>query len=338
MTAAGRKDRAGLRSGALGLVEEAFYLLRRVPPVVHAIYLVGTVPFVLGLVFFVTEMARSPVAGPRLVPWSLGLAVLYLWMKVWQSAYAAALFGELSPGGAGVRPGGGGWWRRAAALLAVQVFSAPAHLVAAVLTLPVGWTVAFFQAASVVAFLPAAGGRRSWRRLVALSGKLSHHRALQNHLALLVLSLFWVVVWLAVVSVFAVVPVVFKVFTGVETVFTRSPAAALGSTTTLSVTLSLSLLATGPLAKAAFVVRAFYALAESTGDDLRARLRALAADRGAGAGRLAAPLAVAVVWLGLSAWAPQVAAGGAAGPAGGAEVAGAGGAVAGEAGGDAELD
>src|SRR6516164_4848417 len=45
---------------SLELFEEAFHLVRSAPSVALASYYLGTLPFVLGLLWFWTDMSRSP--------------------------------------------------------------------------------------------------------------------------------------------------------------------------------------------------------------------------------------------------------------------------------------
>ncbi len=51
-------------------------------------YFLGTIPFVLGLLFFWADMSRSPFASQHLAGASLRMALLFFWMKFWQSVFA----------------------------------------------------------------------------------------------------------------------------------------------------------------------------------------------------------------------------------------------------------
>ena len=75
---------ARLRFGreAIELLEEAFHLLRQTPGATLLTYFAGTLPFVLGLLFFWFDMARGVDAGDHLVAGATGLTVLFLWMKL----------------------------------------------------------------------------------------------------------------------------------------------------------------------------------------------------------------------------------------------------------------
>ena len=268
------------RQNAYGLIEEAYVLLRTTPVATHAVYFIGTVPWVLGVVFFCSAMAFDPRGGELVTGGALGLTGLYFWMKIWQAAYARALYNRLAPdGGAGLSAGGWVTWRRVAALVFVQALSMPVHVLAGVLTLPIGWTIAFFQNASVLG-LSRDFGKGTLRGLLLRSAALSHHRALENHMLLLVLLVFSVGVWIGIYSLFLAIPSLAKMFMGIDSVFTTNSFAAIGNTTTVAVSLGLTLLAVGPLIKAVYVLRCFYAIAEKTGDDLLGRLRSATLKRG----------------------------------------------------------
>ena len=76
---------------ALAVADEAVHLLRTAPFHVVAAYYIGSIPFMLGLLYFWSDMSRSAFAASRCVAASLGLAVLFIWMKCWQALYAGGL-------------------------------------------------------------------------------------------------------------------------------------------------------------------------------------------------------------------------------------------------------
>src|SRR5215471_15401641 len=76
---------------ALDLIEEAIHLLRTIPGSAFALYYLGTLPFILGLLYFWTDMARSPFASQHLAAAALGMSVLFLWMKFFQTMFARNL-------------------------------------------------------------------------------------------------------------------------------------------------------------------------------------------------------------------------------------------------------
>ena len=83
-----RTQRQRLGKNFLDLIEEATHVLRTAPAATLAVYFLGTIPFVLGLLFFWADMSRSPLAPQHLASASLGMALLFFWMKFWQAAFA----------------------------------------------------------------------------------------------------------------------------------------------------------------------------------------------------------------------------------------------------------
>src|SRR5512137_2248879 len=88
---------------AIDILEEATSLLRT-HPLILAPYYFGSLPFILGLLYFWTDMSTGANAWQHCSQAAWGLTLLFVWMKTWQSVYAhrllAALRGEsLSPWG-----------------------------------------------------------------------------------------------------------------------------------------------------------------------------------------------------------------------------------------------
>ena len=135
--------------GAIEILEEAVHLLRMAPSSLLAIYYVGSLPFILGLLYFWADMSRGAFAAKHCVEASLALTFLYLWMKSWQAVFSsqlkARLAGEESPSWTG---------RRVARLVLAQAIYQPYSLIALpigmMVTLPFGWLYAFYQNLSVV--------------------------------------------------------------------------------------------------------------------------------------------------------------------------------------------
>ena len=76
---------------AIDLVEEAFHLLRRSSLVTLSCYYIGSMPFILALLYFWTDMSRSAYAEERCAGAAFGLALLFVWMKSWQAVFAQRL-------------------------------------------------------------------------------------------------------------------------------------------------------------------------------------------------------------------------------------------------------
>src|SRR6266404_6114000 len=91
-----RTDQRVEGKAGLELLEEATHLLRAAPLAGLASYYAGSLPAVLGLLYFWADMSRSPFAEGHLAGASFGLAALFLWMKFWQALLVRALKRALS--------------------------------------------------------------------------------------------------------------------------------------------------------------------------------------------------------------------------------------------------
>lgn len=77
---------------AIALVEETFQCLRTAPVGVLARYYVGTIPFVLALVYYFFDMWLHAFAEERAEAGALMLVFLFIWMKTWQTLFANRLY------------------------------------------------------------------------------------------------------------------------------------------------------------------------------------------------------------------------------------------------------
>jgi hypothetical protein len=243
---------------ALDLCEEAVHLLRRAPLALLAIYYLGSVPFILALLFFWADMSSSATAREHTVPAALGMAVAYLWMLTWQAIFARGLRRELA-GGASALMGVGAWFRIAALQAAVQPWKLVALPVAAGLLVPFPELYAFFHNASV-------------SDSTSMARKLARLWPRENMTFLAILSLLSVVVFLNVGTGVVVLPYLLKMLLGLDTVFTRSPYTFL-NTTFLAIAGGLSYLVLNPFVKAFYVLRCFYGESLTTAEDLRFELK-----------------------------------------------------------------
>lgn len=255
----------------LDLLEEATALLRQAPASAWLSYYAGSLPFVLGLLYFWSDMSRSALAADRLPGSALGLALLFLWMKSWQAVFAHQLLcgrrGEPGPRWTA------GWLVR---LSLGQAITQPWGLVllpvALVLMAPFGWVYAFFQNLTALAGTETGSVRRlvrhAWQQAWLWPG--------QNHAVILVLPWLVLVVFLNwFTGTLALWWVLDKVF-GLQTPFAQS-GWAVWNTTFLAALGAATYLCLDPLCKAVYVLRCFYGQAIRSGADLQADLRRLAA-------------------------------------------------------------
>jgi hypothetical protein len=260
-------SQSGTECGAVPLIEESSQLLRSLPLSVLAAYAVGTLPFVLGLLFFWSDMSRSALAARHCSAGALGLGLLFIWMKCWQTVYcrqiSAWLMHQEPPPWSFI-----GLVRMGARQSLVQATGFVLLPLAVLFTVPTAWVYAFYQNVTVL----DDGGPEG---LVALIRRAWHQAVLwpkQNHLILLIIGAFGIFVLLNSVLLLALGPMLLKRFLDLDTVFTLSGFWGLFNTTFLAVTVALAHVCIDPLIKTLYTLRCFYGRSLRTGEDLRARL------------------------------------------------------------------
>jgi hypothetical protein len=247
------------------LIEDAVHLLREASFGTWVLYFTGTVPFVLGLLYFWADMSQSAFADQRAVGAALGMVLLFLWMKTFQALFAARLRASL------IAVPSPRWTAKGlASLVGEQVRLQSWGLVvmptACCLILPAGFAFGFFQILTALPEKGPGGSRiqRAWKELVRWPS--------EDFMTLLLLLGLW---WLLAVNILVVIylgPSLLKTLFDYETLFSRSPWAAFNTTLLMSV-LTVSWLGWDPLVKAVHVIRVFKGEGRESGADLLARLR-----------------------------------------------------------------
>jgi hypothetical protein len=249
---------------SLEVLEEALFLLRNAPAEAVLCYLAGTVPFLLGLLFFLSEMTRNPFAREQLAEESLGVAALFLWKRIWQAVFAAQLHGGLSGRGFAIR--------HLPRLIAMQCALQPLRLIALpvsfLMTIPFAWVVAFFRNVGLFAAVGEPNPVHAARKQAGLWTR-------QNWGILSVVTVVTLFVFVNTLVMLIVLPQLAKSFLGMEGELTRLGSDLLNMTT-VAVAAALTWLAVDPLLEAAYVLRCFYGASMTSGEDLRAALLKLA--------------------------------------------------------------
>ncbi len=252
--------------GGLDLIEQAVHTLRLASPGTLLCYYLGAAPFVLGALWFFSEMSRSGLASGHLVGGALGLTALFVWMKLWQSLFALKISAQIARHPA--PPLSSGLIIRALAsqtlLHATGLFVLP---VALNLLVPTIWAFGFYQNVTVLGLRePALGAlaRRSWKQACWAVG--------QGHAALATLGLFSVFVFLNIGIAIIGGPHLLKMLFGVETDFALSVMSGF-NTTFLAAAAGVTYLCVDPIFKTVFALRCFHGEARTTGEDLRVTLR-----------------------------------------------------------------
>jgi hypothetical protein len=257
----------GTEPGALSLIEQAVNQLRRNNSAALSEYYIGTLPFVLALLYFWSDMSRNSMAGWYCGPAAAGLALLFIWMKMWQVRFCRRLWCRLEK----AEPEKWTLGRtvvtaaRQSAVHATGVVILPLAFIFAV---PLGWVYAFYQNICVV-----DDHRTNNMSQLAKAAKVQ--AALwpgQNHLILTLMTLFGIFVFFNLGAWLLAMPYLLKSVLGVETVFTLSGMGLL-NTTFLAVLCGLTYLCIDPILKAVYVHRCFYGCALRTGADLKSALR-----------------------------------------------------------------
>ena len=304
-----------IQRGPLELIEEATALLRGGPLSMLSAYYIGSLPFVLGFLYYWADMSHHADAYDRHGAWALIVTLLFLWMKVWHVVFSrqvhALRAGETLPR----------WSFRRLRRMAVHqslihstgVFVIPLSLAAFV---PFPWVYAFYQNATVLddgqdASVMALVRRslrqtRLWPRqncvvlwltcpylliwVVVLwqallpaatgaTGEWSHFifylYAAILSILLLILNPFPVAVAMNLAVLIYFIPSVIEMLLGVETELARSM--GFSSTMISAIVCALTYLCLDPMLKAAYVLRCFYGESLESGADLRADLRMLVA-------------------------------------------------------------
>ena len=179
MLGKGKKKSDEHEKDGIELTGEALHLLRVAPPGMMAAYYIGTVPFIVGLLYFCSDMSRSAFADQRCLPASLGLAALFLWMKCWHTVFASGLMAHVT---------GGEWgpWTigRMGRVAAVQTALQPYGLLlipaSFILMLPFHCVHAFYQNITVL----GQGETRDVRDIRRRAWQQAQLWPKQNHVAM----------------------------------------------------------------------------------------------------------------------------------------------------------
>jgi hypothetical protein len=262
-----RKPHRELSKGALELIEEATHLLRLLPLNYFVSYYIGTLPFILGFLYFWADMSRNAFAHEHVIESSFIVALLFLWMKCWHVLFTSQLRGYI------VHETNVVWTtRRILKVIVIQATIQPSGLfilpLALLAALPFGWSYAFYQ--NVTAF---GNGETGSTR--AVFKKSWHHAKLfprQNHIMLSIISIFGFFVFLNLSLIIFLIPQLSNTFLGIESVFTRA-GLSMFNTSFLAVTFSIVYVLLDPLVKAIYALRCFYGESLSTGEDLKIELK-----------------------------------------------------------------
>ncbi len=253
--------------GAIEIMEEAVHLLRLSPSNLLVSYYIGTLPFILGLLYFWADMSRNAFAVEYCAVASFGLALLFVWMKCWHAVFAQNVKARI-----GNEPGVQWSLRRVANMAATQSITQASGMIVLPLSLlmaiPFGWFYAFYQNISA----QDDGTNVDVKRVLSQSWRQARLWPGQNHVLMLVFSLFALFVLLNIALTIFLVPHMLEKFLGIETMFTMSGVRAL-NTTFLATAVGMTYLCTDPLIKTVYALRCFYGSSLRSGEDIKTELR-----------------------------------------------------------------
>ena len=272
-----RRNRSQDEPLATDLIEEGVHLLRVAPLGGWAIYLSGMVPFIVGFLFFWTEMATSGLAGEVLFPSSLGMALLFVWLKWTQAYFARGLDTALHR----VEPRTWGFADSLRVLRRQTIWQATGLLVlpfAFVVTIPFAWAFAFYQ--NMLASDPLDDPEHE--SVFAVNWRLARIWNEQNWMLLSLFGLVALLSWINWITMVFFVPFLCKSLLGIDSVFANS-GALLFNSTTIFACLMLAYAVTDPLVKASYLLRRHYCHSRRSGADLALRLQSIQNGQRAGA-------------------------------------------------------
>ncbi|CAN5495972.1 hypothetical protein BH09VER1_BH09VER1_42840 [soil metagenome] len=258
-----------LRHGRTGveIIEEACPLIRHATPRALAYYFIGTAPFVAGLLYFWSSMSRSASASDDLIASSLGLTLLFVWMKGCQARFARVLVAEWSGHEASPK------LRGLLNTFFIQGIIQPSALfvlpIASLIMLPLPWVYAFYQNVTAL-----DDGEKDLGTVFRQAGRQASLWPRQNMVLLLLLSCFGFFVFLNLLIFCVGLPGLLKTFLGIQTIASQNSYSLLNSTMFATV-MGLTYLCVDPLLKAAYALRCFYGNSLQSGDDLKTELRFL---------------------------------------------------------------
>ncbi len=248
-------------------IDYAAQLLRSAPLATLALYYIGSIPYVLGLIFFLNDMTYNTLAWRRLFPASLLMAALFIWMRCWQSVFCSRLRAWMD------RHQPSRWTPGMVLRLicAQTIFSPPGLFLlplSFLLVLPCGWAAACYQNLcaqySGESPVPSAVLRKATRH--------AGSQPRQNYFLLPFFFIITIVVFLNLLVAGIFLPFLFRILTGVETAFTTSLHAYLDPVFFVVIA-GLTYLTVDPLVKTVYTMRCRQDDAVRDGRDLLAELQ-----------------------------------------------------------------
>ncbi len=261
-----KQSKGKQRKSTIRILEESIHLLRLSPAGLLFSYYIGSMPFVLGFLYFWGDMSRSAFAEEYCAVSALGLAFLFVWMKCWHAVFAVKMREQILDSQAG------SWsFGRIVNLAATQSFIHSSSFfilpIALIMAIPFAWCFAFYQNVTVQALFQ----ENDIKTVCKKSWRYANQWPKQNHVLILVFLAFAFILFLNLATAIFILPHILKKLFGFETIFTLSGINFFNSTFLIT-TIGITYLCMDPIVKTAYVLRCFYGAAMTTGEDIRIEL------------------------------------------------------------------
>ncbi len=250
---------------AIRLIEEAFFVARNMPVASFIPYCLGTMPFLLGLLYFWNDMGQNAYAKDRCITASLGLALLFVWMKAWQAVFALKTYAFVSRG---VMPSWsiGSVFRLVTAQTIVQATGMVILPVALVVTIPFVWAYTLYQ----YILIQPVRERVPLKKMIKENFKMAQAYGGINYLVMLIVLMFGLFVAVNIAVTLYSLPFLAKMLFGLDSVFTMGGFNPMNTTYLFSVAV-VTHLCVDPVIKIIIVLETYEYRSLETGQDLIAR-------------------------------------------------------------------
>ncbi len=237
----------------MDLMERSVNLLRRAGLEALGLWLLGTVPFVLTVIYQWTFWTTHPNASRALLQGSLQLTITYCWMKTLQSLlgdYLLASAGRVS----WTYPGLRATMRKAFVQIRVQATALLVLPLALLLAFPFGWAFAFYHAFTLTGNF-------------GQSARIARLRPRANHILISYFSLLALLVYGNVLVSMFFLPSLLRTITGMESIMLRNPSASMNGTVFLAAA-GFSFLLLGLMVRSVYALWIFDAQSRHSGADI----------------------------------------------------------------------
>jgi hypothetical protein len=248
--------------GPLDTLEAAFDLLQQAAASVWLRYFAGAAPLLIGLLFVWNEFSGIAASNQNPILAASLLLLLTIWFYRCRQIFAGSLRRSLSL--TSDAPKRTAW--TLACFEGTKLLLMPNPILS---LFPIALASAFYRSLTLFAGQGLAPAD-ALRKALKTSGTWQR----ENFLTLAILALLGLAVFIDVALTVIIAPMLLRIFTGYESIFTQRGSATLAIQ--FPIILALTWLCFDPLLQAIYTVRAFHWDGLSTGEDLLVRLKRIA--------------------------------------------------------------